>query len=131
MTVFRVVNVMDITNFTYNEVESPIHGTSLKACFTVLLLLCEICVENTWFKCKCQASDKVTSIHQIRFTHSFFLFLFQIKQEALDEERKKKEKEEEEAKAQVCNQGLIIKSSFWNRGIDIVFLCINSVKNVD
>lgn len=100
-------------------------------CFTVLLPQCEICVENTCFKCKCQASDKVTSIHQIKFTHSFFLFLFQIKQEALEEERKKKEKEEEEAKAQVCNQGLIIKSSFWNRGIDIVFLCINSVKNVD
>lgn len=45
-------------------------------------------------------------------THSFILSLFQIKQEALEEERKKKEKEEEEAKAQVCNQGLIIKSSF-------------------
>lgn len=34
----------------------------------------DICVENTWFKCKCQASDNVASVHQIKFTrYSFFL----------------------------------------------------------
>lgn len=42
MTIKYVVNLTNITNFAYNEVESPVPGPSLKVCFTVgmkLLLL--------------------------------------------------------------------------------------------
>lgn len=36
MNIYNVVNLMDIMNFAYKEVKSPIPGTSFYVCFTVL-----------------------------------------------------------------------------------------------